>query len=216
MAAKRPKVYAHGKHAIAEAQTHAPQAVLKVFKDAKGGDIAQISLARLVRPYEDFVQGLPVTPDTCLVLLAGLEDPHNVGAIIRSAAAFGAAGVLMPEEGQAPITDAVLKVSAGMAFRIPLVAIGGYQQTLSDLRRRGFGAYGFETKGTALGGEPFERPSVLVFGNEGAGLPGAVRPLCDRFLSIPINPRAESLNVAAAAATALYDWSTKHPRALEG
>ncbi len=214
MTAKRTKTYAHGKHAVSEAQKYAPHAVLKVFKDDRGNDIAQISLARLLRPYEEFIGELKPTPDTCLVLLAGLEDPHNVGAIIRSAAAFGAAGILLPGEGQAGITDAVLKVSAGMAFRIPLVSIAGYQQTLSDLRKRGFTTYGFEAKGAALGDEPFNNPSVLILGNEGAGLPGAVRPLCDSFLKIPMHPQAESLNVAAAAAAALYDWSSKHPQAL--
>lgn len=215
MSIKRSKTYAHGKHAVEEATTHAPHAVLKVFKDAKGGDIAQISLARLIRPYEDFAATLAPTPDTCLVLLAGLEDPHNVGAIIRTAAAFGAAGILLPQEGQAPISDAVLKVSAGMAFRIPLVAIGGYQQTLSDLRKRGFAVYGVEAKGTDIAAEPFARASVMILGNEGAGLPGAVRPLCDAFVSVPISPRAESLNVAAAGAAALYAWSHKHPKALQ-
>lgn len=213
--AKRGKTYAHGKHAVSEAQQYAPQAVLKVFKDDRGNDIAQISLSRLVHQYADFMRGFSATAETCFVLLAGLEDPHNVGAIIRSAAAFGAAAVLLPEEGQAPITDAVLKVSAGMAFRIPLVSIGGYQQTLSDLRKRGFKVYGFEAKGKELHGERFESPSVLVFGNEGAGIPGAVRPLLDDSLSIPMHARAESLNVAAAAAAALYDWSGKHPKALQ-
>lgn len=215
MSIKRNKTYAHGKHAVSEAQTYAPHAVLKVFKDAKGADIAQISLARLLRPYEEFAAGLAPAAGTSLVLLAGLEDPHNVGAIIRSAAAFGAAGVLLPEARQAPITDTVLKVSAGMAFRIPLVSIGGYQQTLSDLRKRGFKVYGLEAAGTSIGQEPFAQPSVFVFGNEGAGLPGAVRPLCDGFLSVPINPRAESLNVAAAAAATLFAWSAKHPEALD-
>jgi len=213
--AKRGKTYAHGKHAVSEAQQYAPHAVLKVFKDDRGNDIAQISLSRLVRPYADFVRDFSPTEDSCFVLLAGLEDPHNVGAIIRSAASFGAAAVLLPEEGQAPVTDAVLKVSAGMAFRIPLVSIQGYQQTLSDLRKRGFSVYGFEAKGKSLVEEEFKTPTVLVFGNEGAGLPGAVRPLCDGFLSIPMHSRAESLNVAAAAAAALYDWSGKHPKALQ-
>lgn len=216
MSVKRSKTYAHGKHAVSEALAHAPQAVLKVFKDERGNDIAQISLSRLVVPYEEFASSLTPTADTSVVLLGGIEDPHNVGAIIRTAAAFGARAVLLPGEGQAPITDAVLKVSAGMAFRIPLVSIAGYQQTLSDLRKRGFTVYGFEAGGTPLAEEAFAAPSVFVFGNEGQGLPGAVRPLCDRTVAISMHPRAESLNVAAAAAAALYAWSTQHSKALNG
>lgn len=212
---KHPKVYARGKHAVHEAETHAGHAVLKVFEDERGAPIAQISLHRLLRPYEDFIAEVPATSDTALVLLGGIEDPHNLGAIIRSAAAFGAAGVLIPQEGQAPVSDTVLKVSAGMAFRVPLVLIGGYQQTLSDLHKRGFKIFGLTAGGSPLNDEPFSSPSVLVFGNESEGLPRAVVPLCDKELSIPMHARTESLNVAAAAAVALFGWSSRHPGALK-
>ena len=207
---KHPKVYARGKHAVAQAREYAPHAILKVFEDAKGEEVAQISTHRLLRPYEDFSRELSAAPRTALVLLAGLEDPHNVGAIIRTAAAFGAAGILLPAQGQALISDTVLKVSAGMAFRIPLVIFEGYQQTLSDLRRRGFEVVALEQKtGEAVDKALFEAPVVFVMGNEGSGVPGAVKPLLSRSITIPMNARAESLNVAAAAAVALYAWSTK-------
>jgi tRNA G18 (ribose-2'-O)-methylase SpoU len=212
---KSPKVYAYGKHAVGEARQFAPHAVLKTFRDAKEGEVAQISLARLVLPYEKFVESLSPTPDTCLVLAAGIEDPHNLGAVIRSAAGFGATAVLMPTEGQAPVSSTVLKVSAGMAFRVPLVRIGGYQQTLSDLRKRGFviAALAGGSKASVLD-EPFTKPTVLVLGNEGAGIPNSIKPLLNTTLSIPVHPRCESLNVAAAAAVALAAWSAKHPAAL--
>lgn len=214
---KRSKTYAHGKHAVGQAQEYAPQAVLKVFEDERGAPVAQISLSRLLHTYENFISSLAVTPETMLVVLAGVEDPHNVGAIVRSAAAFGAAGVLMPDVGQAPITDAVIKVSAGMAFRLPLVTMGGYQQTLSDLRKRGFVVAALAQDATAKISEAaFERPTAFVLGNEGAGIPAAVRPLIDLSLAVPMHPRAESLNVAAAAAVALFAWSSRHPRALGG
>lgn len=205
---KRPKVYAHGKHAVHEAKTHASHAVLKVFQDAKGNEVAQISVHRLLRPYQEFAATLSSSPRTSLVLLAGVEDPHNVGAIIRSAAAFGAGGVLFPTEGQAPLTDTVLKVSAGMAFRIPLVMIGGYQQTLSDLRKRGFSIVALDQKASKkISDLPPHTPVVFVFGNEGSGVPNAITPLLDVALAIPMDSRAESLNVAAAAAVTLYAWS---------
>lgn len=212
---KQRKVYAEGKHAIAQAKGFAPHAVLKVFTNAQGVELAQISLHQLLKRYEEWIETVPVTPDTLLVLLAGLEDPHNVGAIIRSAAAFGARAVLMPYEGQAPITDAVFTSSAGMAFRIPLVTFEGYQQTLSDLRKRGFeiAALDHHAK-TELKDAVFAKPTVFVLGNEGSGIPGAVKPLVQELLRIETHPRAESLNVAAAAAVALQQWSLKHPRAL--
>ncbi len=212
---KLSKVYAEGKYAVGDAQKYAPHAVLRVFENAKGVPVAQISLHRLLRRYEEVIDTLPATPDTLLVLLAGLEDPHNVGAVIRSAAAFGTAAILMPFEGQAPITDAVFKVSAGMAFRLPLVTFEGYQQVLSDLRRRGFDIVALDQNApTPLAAATFAKPTVLVLGNEGSGIPNPVKPLLTTKLSIPMSPRAESLNVAAAAAVALAAWSAKHPQAV--
>jgi 23S rRNA (guanosine2251-2'-O)-methyltransferase len=178
--------------------------------------VAQISLFNLLRPYQTFIDELKVTPQTSLLLLAGIEDPHNVGALIRSSAGFGISGVLMPERGQAPVSGAVVKVSAGMAFRVPLITIENLEQTISDLKKRGFAVHGLagESKKT-ITEESFEKPSVFILGNEGEGLPAHLRNLCDGLLRIPTHKRTESLNVAAAGAVALYAWSVKHPEALK-
>lgn len=182
---------------------------------AHQGLVGQISLFNLLVPYEQFIQTLKPTAATSLVLLAGLEDPHNVGAIIRSAAGFGASGVLLPEKGQASVSGAVIKVSAGMAFRVPLVTIQNIEQTLRDLKKRGFVVYGLAGGGgESLTQEGFITPTVCMLGNEGDGLPPHLRALCDKELHIPMHPRCESLNVAAAAAATLYAWSSKHPEAL--
>lgn len=179
------------------------------------GVIAQLSLSKLLLPYEKFADALKVTPDTSLLLMAGLQDPHNVGALIRSAAGFGVSGVLMPLESQAPISGAVIKVSAGMAFRIPLVTVDNLQKAISDLKKRGFRVYALAGgKGTSVQQEEFSKPTVFVMGNEAAGLPQHLRALCDATLSIPIHSRTESLNVAAAGAVAMYAWSAKHGKAL--
>lgn len=179
------------------------------------GVIAQVTLGGLMRSYDEFVSELHVNEHASLVLLDELQDPHNVGAIIRSAAAFGASGVLIPEHNQAPVTGAVVKVSAGMTFRIPLVTIGNVNQTLRDLKNQGFWIYGLAGEGTnSLPHEKFERPSVIVVGNEGDGIRQKTRELCDTLLSIPMDPRCESLNAAAAAAVSLYAWSTRHPEAV--
>lgn len=180
------------------------------------GIIGRVSLSRLMRPYKNFVENLPVTNDTVIVVLGELQDPHNVGAVIRSAAAFGASAVFIPEHNQAPVTGAVVKVSAGMAFRIPLVSIGNVNQTLSDLKERGFWVYGLAGEAKqSITTEEFEKPTVFVLGNEGAGLREKTRELCDITLSIPMHPQCESMNVAAAAAVTLYAWSVHHPDALK-
>lgn len=179
------------------------------------GVIAALNPEELMRPFGEFIAGLPRTEEKAMVLLDGLEDPHNVGAVIRSAAAFGAAGVLLPSRRQAPITGAVVKVSAGMAFRVPLVSIGGTTAAISDLKREGFRVYGLAMEGTvSLSSEPFDAPSVFIIGNESKGISSKVGELCDATLSIPMHPRAESLNAAVSAAVVLYQWSTRHPAAL--
>ncbi len=180
------------------------------------GYIASIKLSRLVKDYGEFVSGLTVTPDTALVVLGEVQDPQNVGAIIRSAAAFGVAGVLIPEHNQAQVTGSVVKVSAGMAFRIPLVAIGNVNDTIRDLKERGFWIYGLDgVAKQSLAGEAFEAASVFILGNESTGIRQKTLELCDIPLAIPMSPDCESLNVAASAAVALYAWSTKHPRAVK-
>ncbi len=180
------------------------------------GVVAQVLLSELVVPFEKFAETLAPTPGSSLVFLSGVQDPHNVGAIIRSAAGFGAGGLLMPEKNQAPVSGTVVKVSAGMAFTIPLVSVGNIEQAISDLKKCGYKIYGLSGESAqSIAKEGFESPSVFILGNEGDGIPDHLRSLCDATLSIPLNPNCESLNVAAAAAVTLFAWSAKHPEALK-
>jgi len=184
-------------------------------KAAHQGLVAGILPDRLTIPYKLFKQSLKADPDTALLVLGEVQDPHNVGAVIRSAAAFGVAGVLIPPHNQAPITGAVVKVSAGMAFRIPLVIIPNVNTVLRDLQADGFWVYGLEGQGTTrTTTEKFTRPSVFVLGNEGSGLREKTKELCDELISVPIHPRCESLNAAAATAVVLAAWSAQHGGAL--
>ncbi|MDO8548497.1 MAG: 23S rRNA (guanosine(2251)-2'-O)-methyltransferase RlmB [bacterium] len=177
--------------------------------------IGQVSLHQLVVLYQKFSETLSSTPHTSLVVLNGVQDPHNVGAIIRSAAGFGAAGVLLPEKEQAPVTGTVLKVSAGMAFRIPLVTVSDLHATIYDLKKRRFKVYALAGEGQeSLTKEQFTSPTLFILGNEAKGITPGIRALCDKILSIPISSRTESLNVAASSAIAMYAWSAQHPEAL--
>ncbi len=182
---------------------------------AHQGIIGRVSLSGLMQPYDKFINNIKITRDTSLLLLAGIEDPHNVGAIIRSAAAFGVSGVLIPQHKQAPITGTVIKVSAGMAFRVPLVEIGNINMTIRDLKEKGFWVYGLEGDSKHnLPDETFDKPSVFILGNEAKGIRQKTCELCDTLISIPINSRCESLNVAASTAVTLYSWSSQHPKAV--
>lgn len=182
---------------------------------AHQGIVAAILPEKLMVDFKTFIQKLEVSPKTALLMLGEVQDPHNVGAVIRSAAAFGLAGVLIPPHNQAPVTGTVIKVSAGMAFRIPLVAISNVNSVARDLQKRGFWVYGLEGDGSvSTTTERYERPSVFILGNEGSGLREKTKELCDDLISIPIHPRCESLNAAAATAIVLSSWSAQHPEAL--
>ncbi len=180
------------------------------------GLVASIDSSTLMQDYDDFVRDLTVTNDTAFVLLGEVQDPHNVGAVIRSAAAFGITGVLIPEHRQVQVTGTVIKVSAGMAFRVPLLSVGNVNQTIRDLKDRGFWIYGLdETATQSVAEEAFDRPSVFVLGNEATGIREKTLEYCDIPLKIPMHGQAESLNASASAAVVLYAWSVKHMNALK-
>lgn len=182
---------------------------------AHQGVIALMDPSSLLLPFDKFLETLDTKTNPALAVLGEVQDPHNVGAIIRSAAAFGLAGVLIPEHNQAGVTGAVVKTSAGMVFRIPLVSIGNVNNTLKVLKEKGFWIYGLAMDGTtALGSEAFDAPTAFVVGNEGAGIREKTLTACDVTLSIPMHPRTESLNAAVSAAVVFYEWSRKHPEAL--
>ena len=178
---------------------------------AHQGVIAITNPAALMADFKEFTRGLKPDARTMLVLLDELTDPHNVGAIIRSAAAFGAIGVLIPSHNQAPITGAVVKASAGMAFRVPLISIGNVNQAIDVLKDLGFRTYGLVMDGTKnVADEPFDEPTLIIVGNEGKGIRLKTFERCDIKLRIPMDPRCESLNASVSAAVVLYEWSTKH------
>jgi 23S rRNA (guanosine2251-2'-O)-methyltransferase len=174
------------------------------------GVVAVISMDKLMPDYKDFINDLEVTDKTALLIFGEVQDPQNVGAAIRSAAAFGISGVLVPSHNQASINGTVVKVSAGMAFKVPLVAINNVNTTIQDLKKKGFWVYGLDGKGeTSLPDEGFEKATAFVIGNEGQGLRELTAKSCDTLLSIPIDEKCESMNASASVAVALYDWSVK-------
>ena len=179
------------------------------------GVVAKVAMDGLLLDYDKFIRALDVSPSTCLVLLNEITDPHNVGAIIRSAAAFGAAGVLIPTHNQSPITGVVAKASAGMVFAMPIIAINNENQTIEDLKKRGFWVYGLAGEGkNDASKEKFDAPAVLVVGSEGEGLRTKTREHCDILLRIPMHQRVESLNASVSAAIVLSGWSAQHQEAI--
>ena len=179
------------------------------------GIIAVMDPEKLMVSFDTFVKNLDIASNPAVLILGEVQDPHNVGAIIRSAAGFGLAAVLIPEHNQAQVTGTVVKTSAGMAFRIPLVRIGNVNNAARALKERGFWIYGLAMDGSKpLAEETFDTPSAFIVGNEGSGIREKTLELCDITLSIPMHPRTESLNAAVSAAIVCYAWSLKNPAAL--
>lgn len=141
-----------------------------------------------------------------LVALDGIEDPHNLGAIIRSAHAAGADLLLIPERRAAGLTAAASKAAAGALEYLPVARVTNLNRTLDDLKRRQFWVTGLDERGDKNFLEiDFTGPTVLVFGAEGHGLHEQTRQKCDFLASIPVAGRIASLNVSVAAGIVLFE-----------
>jgi 23S rRNA (guanosine2251-2'-O)-methyltransferase len=148
-----------------------------------------------------------------LIVLDGVEDPQNLGAIIRTAQAAGAAGVLVPDRRAAGLTETVAKASAGALEHLPVVRVGNLSQTLQDLKKRGFWIYGLDERAAQLYSETeYARPTVFVLGGEGRGLHELVKKHCDVLVRIPMAGAIASLNVSVAAGVILFEWRRRHPK----
>ena len=141
-----------------------------------------------------------------LVALDGIEDPQNVGAIIRSAEVFGAAGVIIPERRAAGMTPGAVKASAGAALRVPVLSVGNLAQSLRTIKKAGYWVVGLDMKGTvSLFDVKMPTPVCLVLGGEGDGMARLTRDLCDIIVRIPQVGKIGSLNVSATAAIVLAE-----------
>jgi 23S rRNA (guanosine2251-2'-O)-methyltransferase len=142
-----------------------------------------------------------------VVLLDGVEDPHNLGAIVRTAHAAGAGAVLIPERRAAGLTETVAKSAAGALEHLPVARIGNVSQSLEDLKKRGFWIYGLDERGEQLySAVDYASPTVFVLGGEGHGLHQQVRKHCDIVVRIPMAGAISSLNVSVAAGVVLFEW----------
>ena len=172
------------------------------------GVLALLDDKILYTSLEEVLKNVSTKERPLFILLDELQDPHNVGAIIRSAVAFGADAILMPEHNQTQITGTVIKASSGTNFSIPIVRIGNVNTTLLKLKEKGYWAYALTGDGdTSLPSVTFDTSSIIVIGSEGSGIAKKTLEHCDFKLSIPIAPACESLNASNAVAVTLYEWS---------
>ena len=147
-----------------------------------------------------------------LVILDGVEDPHNLGAIVRTAHAAGASAVVVPERRAAGLTDTVAKAAAGALEHLPVTRVTNINRTLESLKKEGYTIYGLDERGTELyQNVKWIAPTALVFGAEGHGLHEQVRKKCDTLVRIPMSGQIASLNVSVAAGIVLFKWRESQP-----
>jgi len=141
-----------------------------------------------------------------LLILDQIEDPHNLGALVRTAECAGAHGVLLPRYHAAAVTPAVIKASAGATEHIPIAEVINIVNTIKDLKQEGFWIVGLGAEGDRLYREPdFTVPVALVVGNEGRGIRRLVKEHCDFLVRIPLYGAVESLNASVAGALVMYE-----------
>lgn len=140
-----------------------------------------------------------------LVLCDGIEDPHNLGAILRTAEAAGADGVILPKRRSASLTQTVFKTSAGAASWIPVARVGNLATEMIALKKRGIWFFGADMNGQPATKTDMTGAVGIVIGSEGFGLSAPVRAQCDGILSLPMFGRINSLNASVAAGILLYE-----------
>jgi 23S rRNA (guanosine2251-2'-O)-methyltransferase len=204
----------------ADADVAVLEAGLAELDRLTGGAVHQ-GVALRVRPYdyahpEDFSERTAPAPPL-IVALDGVTDPRNLGAVVRSAAAFGATGVVVPGRRSAGVTAGAWKASAGALARLPVARAVNLTRTLEAYKSAGFFVAGLDASGsTDVRGMPVaDGPLVLVVGSEGRGLSRVVAGACDLLVRIPMASGTESLNAGVAASIALYEIAAARSAATD-
>ena len=196
------------KNAISEMQLNAatPASPNDIEKNLQAGAVHQ-GVAIEVSPLPE-LSIFDLKDSKILLVLDQVTDPHNVGAILRSSAAFGASAVIVQDKNSPEENSVLAKSASGALETVPLVKVINISRAMEDLKEMGFWCVGLDgTAKTLLSKAPKYEKTVLVLGAEGAGMRRLTLENCDLLVKVPINDSIESLNVSNAAAVALYELS---------
>ena len=175
-------------------------------KDHQG--VVAVTASRPAATLEDILAEAKRAPDQkgLIVLLDGVEDPHNLGAIVRTALAAGAHGVVIPERRAAGLTDTVARSSAGALAHLPVAKVANLSRAMEDLKEAGYWLVGLDERAEKDYTEvDYTSPVGIVMGSEGQGLHDLVRKRCDFLVSLPTAGPVKSLNVSVAAGVVLFE-----------
>jgi 23S rRNA (guanosine2251-2'-O)-methyltransferase len=170
--------------------------------DRHQGVVALVDSAISHVTLDDVLEG--IGEPALLLVLDGVTDPHNLGACLRNADAFGAHAVVVPKDRAVGLNATVSKAASGAADNVPLVTVTNLARTLRDLKEKGIWILGADTGGESLFDADVTGPIAWVLGAEGAGLRRLTRENCDRIVGIPLLGSVESLNVSVASGICLY------------
>jgi 23S rRNA (guanosine2251-2'-O)-methyltransferase len=176
-----------------------------------------VAIVSAERPYLtiDDVLGERTEP-ALLLVLDGVTDPHNLGACLRNADAFGAQAVIVPKDRAVGLNATVAKAASGAAETVPLIAVTNLARTLAELKKRDVWVLGADERGERLFEADVTGAIAWVLGAEGRGLRRLTREACDRLIAIPLSGAVESLNVSVAAGICLYATRAARARAIAG
>lgn len=158
----------------------------------------------------DWIENQELTTNPAVLLLDGIEDPHNLGAILRTAAAAGISAVIVPTQNQSPINATVFKTSAGTAGKIPIIRVHDTNQGYKDLKLAGFSIVALDASADQNIWEgDFDKPIAFLIGNEGKGVSKNMLKNADQLIKFPMEHNVESLNASVSAALVSYEWKRR-------
>ncbi len=161
---------------------------------------------------EEFCSSLKEDQNSLVLILDGITDPHNLGAILRSADQFGVDLVILPERRSVQANETVIKVSSGAAQYVKLAVVTNLTREIKALKDNGFWVYGADMSGCDSYNEKFTSRTAIVMGAEGSGISSLVKKNCDEIVSIPMYGHIDSLNVSVAAGILLYEFRRNNKR----
>lgn len=170
---------------------------------ARLDDFAYTPLSEVLAATED-------ASSAALLVLDGVQDPHNFGALVRTAAAFGVAGVVIRRDRAVGVTHSVVRASSGLAFKVPIVEVTNIARTLEELAENGWWSVAAVMDGEPVWDVDMVMKAAIVMGAEGDGVSRLVDEKCDFRARIPIAPGVESLNVSVAGGMMLFEWARQN------